>query len=1060
MFLTRISVSQPVFATMIMVAILVFGVYSYQRLPIEQLPDIDLPVVAVVASYPGASPEAVENDIVRPIENAVNTISGLDTIQSTSQAGQALVIILFDMEVNSSIAAQDVRDRLATVEGSLPENAGDPQVLRFDPGELPVMSLAVSSDVLSPRDLTALTEDVIVARLSNIAGVGRATVVGGVPRQLNVLIDPDRLNAHGVGVGQVVSALSQENQNLPAGSITEGSQVQSVQVEGRMEEAADFLDIVVARQGGQPVYLGDVATVEDGAAETTSLALLNGERALAIDIVKTQGANTVGVAEEIRRTIAELSADDLPESVHLEIVRDNAVPVEQSFHAVQNMLIEGALLAVAIVFLFLNSWRSTVITGLTLPISLIGTAIVLNVLGFTLNMMTLMALSLAVGILIDDAIVVRENIMRHLHMGKNHRQAALDGTNEIGLAVLATTLSIVAVFLPVAFMEGILGRFFLQFGVTVSVAVLISLFVAFTLDPMMSSVWYDPAANPNVKRGPIGRLVAQFDRFFTHVAGGYRGLLRWCLKHRKTTLAAAFAAFVGSFLLFPLVGVEFVPPADTGEFQVDIETPLGSSVDYTASKVRQIDATLQALPEVEGTYATINAGTTSGDHRAAIVVSMVPAEERDRTPQEMTEPVRDVLQQIPGATYQVGAAGGLGGVAAPVSITLYGDNFTVLEGAAGQLQAGLSEIEGLIDIESSLDDAQPVLGVRIDRDLASDLGVSLQQVGATLRPMLGGEEVTEWTSPAGDSYGVVVRLPEWARDEVEVLGSLPIIQSGATGSTEMVRLEQVAEITQSQAPGEITRQDLSRQVTVTANLSGVELGAVAPQLQAAVDALDLPPGYRASLGGDVEQLNETASAAGSALLLAVVFIYLVLASQFGSFLQPVAIMVSLPLALIGVMVGLLVGGSTLNMFSMIGFIMLMGLVVKNAILLVDNANQRVREGMNLYDALLEAGSTRFRPIIMTTLAMIFGMLPLALSLHEGSGQNAPMAHAVIGGLLSSTALTLVVVPVMLTYIDAFGRFTRRFLPRAPDAGHADGEAGAPAAPAPGRDTTVPAGSSR
>lgn len=1032
MFLTRISVNHPVFATMIMVAMLVFGIYSYQRLPIEQLPNIDLPVVAVVVSYPGASPEAVENDIVKPIEEAVNTISGLDTIQSTSRAGQAMVIILFDMSVNSQTAAQDVRDRLATVEAGFPTNAGDAQVLRFDPAELPVISLAVSSDSLSPRDLTALTKKVIVARLSNISGVGRATIVGGVPRQLNVLVDPDKLNAFNVGVSQVIQALNQENQNMPAGSLKQGSQVQSIQVEGRIEQANDFLDIIVGRQGGQPVYLSDVATIEDGQAEAKSLALLNGERALAIDVVKTQGANTVGVAEDVRASIANMQANELPDDVRLEIVRDNAVPVEDSFHAVQNMLIEGAVLAVLIVFLFLNSWRSTVITGLTLPISIIGAMIVLYFLGFTLNMMTLMALSLAVGILIDDAIVVRENIMRHLHMGKSHRQAALDGTNEIGLAVLATTLSIVAVFLPVAFMDGILGRFFLQFGVTVSVAVLISLFVAFTLDPMMSSVWYDPAAHPDAKRGPIGKAVAQFDRFFQWIGEGYRGLLRWCLKFRKTTLAIAVASFIGTFFLFPLVGVEFVPATDNGEFQVAIETPTGSSIEYTASKVRQIDTTLRRFPEVEGSYATINAGTTTGDNKATIVVSMVEKAERSRSPQDMTAPVRTALEQIPGVKATVGASGGLGGVAAPISIVIYGDNFTILDQLADRLIAQLEQVDGLIDIKSSLDDAQPVLGVRIERDLASDLGVSLLQIGSTLGPMLGGKEVADWTAPNGDNYTVNVRLPEWARDDIETLGSLPITQSGATGSNAMVRLDQVAQIVQSRGPGEILRKDLSRQVSVTANISGVELGSVTGALQAAVDGLDMPIGYRTSMGGDVEDLNDTAGAAGSALLLAVIFIYLVLASQFGSFLQPVAIMASLPLALIGVMLGLLIGGSTLNMFSAIGFIMLMGLVVKNAILLVDNANQHVREGWNLYEALVEAGATRFRPIIMTTLAMIFGMLPLALSLHEGSGQNAPMAHAVIGGLLSSTALTLVVVPVMLTYIDSFSHFARRFLPKAPE----------------------------
>jgi len=446
MFLTRISVAQPVFAAMVMVAIMVFGIYSFQRLPIEQLPDVDFPVVAVVVSYPGASPEAVENDLIRPIEDAVATLSGIDTVESTARAGEALIVIIFDMDIESADAAQEVNDRISTVEGSFPENAGQPRVLRFDPSELPVLSLAISSQTMAPRDLTSLTEDVIVRRLLNIQGVGRASVVGGVPRQLNILIDADRLNAFGVGVGEVTAALRQENQNLPAGSIEQGREVQSIQVEGRIEDAAEFLDVIVARRGGQPVRLSDVATVADGEEEVTSLALLDGAQALAVDVVKTQGANTVAVAEEIRAVVADLVANDLPTGVSIDIVRDNAVPVEESYKGVQNMLIEGAALATLIVFLFLNSWRSTVITGLTLPISVIGTMTALYFLGFTLNIMTLLALSLAVGLLIDDAIVVRENIMRHLHMGKSHRQAALDGTYRCGGDVAVLRAQFIRIF--------------------------------------------------------------------------------------------------------------------------------------------------------------------------------------------------------------------------------------------------------------------------------------------------------------------------------------------------------------------------------------------------------------------------------------------------------------------------------------------------------------------------------------------------------------------------------------------------------------------------------------
>lgn len=1034
MILTRISIAQPVFATMMMVAIMVIGLFSYTRLPVEQLPDVDFPVVAVVVGYPGASPEAVENDIIKPIEDAVATISGLDQTQSIAQSGQAMIIMMFDLEVNSAAAAQDVRDKVAQVAGALPENANDPVTLRFDPSALPILSLAISSETLSERDLTTLADDVIAQRMLNIQGVGSASVVGGVERQLNFLIDPDRLNAFGITVGEVVGGVASENRDLPAGTIEAGRETQSVQVEGRIQAAEDFLDIIVARRGGQPVRLGDVVALEDGQADSKSLALLDGRPALALDIIKTQGSNTVAIAQDVRAAVAELQADDQLAGVQIDIIQDNAKPVEDSFHGVQAMMIEGALLATAIVFLFLNSWRSTVITGLTLPISIIGTMGALYFLGFTLNMMTMLALSLAVGILIDDAIVVRENIMRHLHMGKGHHQAAEDGTNEIGLAVLATTLSIVAVFLPVAFMEGIIGRFFLQFGVTVSVAVLISLFVAFTLDPMMSSVWYDPSADPRTKKGPIWRLVNKFDLFFEWISSVYTAILKLSLKYRKSTLAIAFAALIGSFALVPAVGVEFMPQTDDGKFTITVETPVGSSLDYTASKLRQVDQVMKTFPEVERTYATVASGTsTTGNNTATMTVTLVDKSQRSRTPADLSLPVRDALAVIPGIEVSVSIASGMGGNQAPVQISISGNSLDVLQPRADELIRRLQTIDGLVDVKSSLELAQPILGVRVNREVASDLGVTLAQVGNALSPMLGGESVGDWTDPAGRTYDLNVRLPEAMRQNAEILGSLPIAPS--PNGEGMLRLDQLAEVVPSFGPSQINRLDGQRTIQVTANLAGKNLGEVLTEVQAAMAEIDLPPGYRISTGGEQENLAESGASAGAALLLAVIFIYLVLASQFGSFLQPVAIMFALPLSLIGVMLGLLIGGSTLNIFSMIGFIMLMGLVVKNAILLVDNANHRRAEGMNLYDALVSAGHTRFRPIIMTTLAMIFGMLPLALNLSGGSGENAPMAHAVIGGLISSTVLTLVVVPVALTYLDPFGRFVARLFPRPPEDAH-------------------------
>ncbi|MEJ2034903.1 MAG: efflux RND transporter permease subunit [Maritimibacter sp.] len=1035
MILTRISVSQPVFATMIMLAMVVIGAFSYTRIPIERFPNVDFPIVAVVASYPGAQPEAVESDVIKPIEDAVATLSGIDKIQSTARTGSSLIIIQFELDVQSSEAAQLVRDKVAQIRLMLPSSMDDPQVLRFDPAAMPIMSIGISSDTYDIGELTALTEDVIAKRLANIHGVGQATGVGGRPRQVAVDVDPDRLTALSVGVSEVSQALSGENRDIPAGEISGALSTTSVQVEGRLPSIRAFEDVIVARRGGQPIRLGDIAMVQDRLAEATSLAIIDGRNALAVDVVKTQGANTVDLAELIEKEVVAMNSEEQFKGVTNDILRNNATPVIDSFHSVQDMILEGAGLAVLIVFLFLNSWRSTVITGLTLPISLIGTMTAIYFLGFTLNVITLTSLSLAVGILIDDAIVVRENIMRHLHMGKGHKQAALDGTNEIGLAVLATTLSIVAVFLPVAFMSGIIGRFFLQFGITVSVAVLISLFVSFTLDPMLSSVWYDPAADDKTKRWFIARLVQKFDNMFTALGNAYSRLLKKALKYRKTTVMIAAAAFIGGLALFPKVGAEFLPSADTGEFQIDLSLPVGASLERTEAKIAQVEALLREdFPEVKGTYATVNSGTSAGYNNATIVALLVPKDERTRTPQELTGPVREALRSIPGARFSTGASNGMGPVAPAFQVSIYGPNLDVLERLAGQLKANLAAIPGVVDATTSLDDPQPTLGVQIDRDTASDLGVSLGLVGDTLSPMLGGQTVSQWTSPQGDNLDVVVRLPQAARSDASVLGALPIAQAGGAG---VIRLDQIAQIEPSQAAGEINREDRERAVSISANFDGATLGELNPQLQAAMDALDIPPGYRINTGGDAEQMNDVMTSGASALGLAVIFIYLVLASQFGSFLQPFAIMSSLPLSLVGVMLGLLVFGTTVNMNSIIGFIMLMGLVTKNAILLVDNANQRVREGSNLYDALVSAGRTRFRPIVMTTLAMIFGMMPLALSLHGGAGENSSMAHAVIGGLISSTLLTLVVVPVVLTYLDGFGRFVSRFLPSAPE--HEPGE---------------------
>ncbi|MGN7958240.1 efflux RND transporter permease subunit [Agrobacterium tumefaciens] len=1041
MFLTRISVTHPVFATMMMVALLVMGAFSLQRLGLDQYPNVDVPVVVVVTSYPGATPETVETEVTRPVEDALNAIGGLDEVTSTSYEGRSVVVAKFKLEVQSSAAAQEVRDKIAAIEANFPKDAKKPVISRFDPAAEPVLSVAISSTSLDVPALTTLADQRVVRQLTTVAGVGQATLVGARKRQIDVTIDETRMRALGIGINEVVNALRAGNTNSPAGSVIDPVSERTIQVQGRIEEPQALLDMVVARRGGAAIELRDVAELSEGAADAESRALYNGQTALAIDIVKVQDANTVQVATDVRKRLDALNAELAPQNVQLRIVTDSSIPIRESVGQVQTTLIEGAALAVAIVFLFLNSWRSTVITGLTLPIAIIGTLTVIDFLGFTLNTLSLLALTLSIGILVDDAIVVRENITRHLHMGKSHLRAALDGTNEIGLAVIATTATIVAVFLPVAFMDGIVGRFFYEFGVTVSAAVLISLFVAFTLDPMLSSVWYDPDAQPDAKRGPIGRLIARFDRGFEWMAGQYRRAIGWTLRHRLVTLLVTSGIFIGSLFMVPLVGTEFVPNADEGRFQVNITAPVGSSLDYTTTKVRQVEKALREFPEVEMLYSTINTGGAAGKHRAAILVGLAPLDMRSRTPLSLAEPVRKRLSAIPGIEVTI-LQNGLGGGESPVQLSILGDDRAVLEKIAAGLVEDMKKIPGLVDVTSSAKDVTSVLSVRLKPAAASDLGIARSDLATALSPLIGGEDVSKWTDTDGNTYDIVIRLPAERRSDLASLGELMIAtgRTAANGAPLMVRLDQVADIGIMPAPAEIRRIDNRREILVSANIAGRTLGDVTETLQGLTAGLDLPNGYRIRFGGDAETMQETVGHMVTALSMAVIFIYIVLASQFGSFLQPLAIMASLPLSLVGVLIGLMIAGSTINMFSLIGFIMLMGLVTKNGILLVDFANRERRRGLSLNEALENAGVIRFRPIIMTTLAMIFGMIPLGLAVGGGGAQRAPMAHAVVGGLISSTLLTLIVVPTILSYLDSIIRRFARLLPNGPDeTGHSNHE---------------------
>ncbi len=1020
MWITRVSVANPVFATMMMAALLVLGLFSYQRLPVELYPDVTFPVVVVQTLYPGASPENVEEEVTRRVEEAVNTVSGIRELRSRSYQGTSVVIAEFQLSVDPRIAAQDVRERVAALEPTFRDEIESPRVTRFNPEDQPVISLGMTSQALSLRELTTLADQVVRPRLENVAGVGQVSIVGGVEREMRVVLDPDRMVAQRVGVSEVLEALRRGNQEVPAGTIASSGRERVVQVRGRLESAQDFAALIVARRGDAAVTLGEIARVEDSRQEEESSALINGQRALSIDVVKAQGENTIGVVDGVIAAMAEL-APLLPEATRMQVVRDDSIGIRNALADVRATLIEGAALTVAIVFLFLASWRSTVITGFTLPVALIGTFLFISLLGFTLNSLTLMALSLSVGLLIDDAIVVRENIVRHAAMGKAPRLAALEGTQEIGLAVLATTLCIVAVFVPVGFMGGIIGRFFYQFGITVAVAVLISMFVSFTLDPMLSSVWHDP--------GQKGRFFQWLEKIENRLTARYETALAWALDHRKSVLGIALASFVGAFPLLAIVGTEFVPQADLSQIQVSFNTPVGSSLELTEAKARQVDEVLRRFPEVEFTYASVNAGSSRGKHNASVFVQLVERGERARGLRELSQAMRQRVSAVAGIELnRVGPPSGIGGGGKPIRVSVLGPEPGVLDRLGAQVSAAMRETPGLTDIEASNDEAQPQIAIDVNRELASDLGVSFGEVAESLRVLVAGQDVGTWRAPDGRYYDVVVRLPQAERTQPADLERVPLVVQTDQGPR-VVKVGEIARLRESSGEQQINRNSQMREVLVSANVAGPAAGDAAGALGARLRGIAAPPGYRIEQGGEAEDLAESTGYAAQALALAVIFIYLILASQFGSFIQPVAIMMSLPLALIGVALALLLAGSTLNMFSAIGFIMLMGLVTKNGILLVDFINRSRAGGLARRDAALAAGRVRLRPIAMTTLAIVFGMLPLSLGLGEGGEQRAPMGQAVIGGVLTSGLLTLLVVPVVYTYLDDLAAWLRRRIRR-------------------------------
>ena len=1001
-----------------MVALVVFGLFALWRLQTDEFPDIQQPVVLTFIPYPGASPEGVEREVLKPVEDAIKGISGVDQIFGTAGDGYAQIITLFVFEKDPQVGTQDIRDAISTIRADLPVEMKEPVLQRFDPADIPIISITMNSQTMTPAQLTRLADPDITAKLKGIPGVAQVQLVGGVKREMTIQLKPEALQAAGISVGDVVGALQAQNLAAPVGRVNGELQERTIRLQGRLEGPQDFDNLVVTERNGQIVRLGQVADAIDGTQEQRSIALFNGVEGIGIDIVKAKGYSTTDVSNKIRAQVAEIQKT-LPPGVKMDIVRDAGKRVADSVRNVEEALLEGAFLTVLVVFLFLNSWRSTVITGLALPVSVLASFIAVWAFGFTLNTMSLLGLSLAIGILIDDAIVVRENIVRHIEMGKDHVTASHEGTDEIGLAVAATTFSIVAVFVPIAFMYGVAGQWFKPFALTIASSVLVSLFVSFSLDPMLSAYWPDPQVEAHERRNPIARALDRFNAWFNRLAERYKGLIAWALDHRTAMVLIAIGSFIGALALpaVGLVGASFFGTEDQSEVIVAIETPPGSNLAYTQIKAEEAARMARAHKDIVRFTYTTTGGQTGDVNVGQVYVRLVPKKDRNIGAEDFGRQLRKEVGQIGGAQMSV-FTNTFGGDQKQIQIQLRGGTIKSMTPAAELIADQVRNVKGAVDVGLSTKGQKPELSVDINRGLAGSLGVTVAQVAQSLRPAFAGIKAGDWVDPSDETREVNVRLAPEARQRASDLEQLPIVVMGPDGRPRTLPLGQIATITQSLGPAQVSHLDSDPVVTVQANTSARPLTEVMRDINAKIAKITLPPGVRITQGGEAKDQAEVFGRIFSALGIAVMLMYLILVMQFGSFLEPLAIMASLPLSLIGVMLALMITNTTINIMSLIGVILLMGIVAKNAILLIDFAKwAREKDGVPRREALIQAGAIRLRPILMTTLALIAGMIPVALGVGEGAEFRAPLGRAVIGGVITSTLLTLVVIPTFYEILD-------------------------------------------
>ncbi|GAX92032.1 efflux RND transporter permease subunit [Effusibacillus lacus] len=1021
MKLAEFSVRKPVSIAMLIIAIVIFGVVSLPKLSVDLYPELNLPVAVVATSYPGATPTEVEKLVTKPIEEVIGTVSNVKEIRSVSIGEASQVIVQFDWGTDMDQAALDMREKVDLIEGRLPEDSNSPRVIKLDPNAMPVLTMSLSGeqDVVKLKNLA---DTIIKPRLERVEGVAAVSVTGGKDREIQVVLDPNKLNAYSLTVDQVQQALRGENISGSGGLIYEGSQLIRIQINGEYETVNQIGETPVRLPAGGTVPLKELATVRDSFKDVNQKTFVNEQPSIGIAINKATGSNSVQVADAVFKELDDIKKQ-LPKNVELNTILDTSKFVKQSINNVAKHAVIGGLLAVFILLLFLNSYRSTLVIAIVIPISVIATFSLMYFTGETINLLTLGGLTLGLGSLVDFAVVVMESIYRHRQEGKDLKLASIIGTKEVGTAVMASALAQIAVFVPIVFVEGLASQLFGPLAMTVVYSHIAALFAAITLVPMMASKL--------LKRVPTGederKLLESesrnpfvlFAKFFNRVSKGYGRLIRWALGHRKTVILSTVLLLGGSVAVSPLVGAEFIPAMDQGEFSVDIEMPNGTKLEETEKMAQRIEQIVKEIPERSAIFTTI--GSTTGPNIsqqittniASVQVKLQPKDRRDRSTNDVVEEIRKKVADIPGAKLTVKLANNAGGpMQAPLEISIRGDDEKVLKDISEIVLSEVKQVEGTRNLKTSLQDKQQEYQIFIDKQLAAKYGIGTGQVISAIRTAFDGQVVTRFRT-GDDEFDIKVMYPKDLQQEKSNLSQLLV--TSPTGSQVPVSL--LAKIEKTDVPEKINRVNQTREVSITGDISGRDLNSVSRDIEARLAGLNLPDGYFIEIGGQTKEMADAFGSLGLAIILSIVLVYMVMASQFESLFHPFVIMFSVPPTFIGVVFGLLVTGYPLSVPALIGAILLVGIVVNNAIVLIDYVNTLRRQGMERNEAILKAGPVRLRPILMTTLTTVLAIIPMAFGGGEGTEGSAPMAVVVVFGLTFSTLITLVLVPVVYTVLD-------------------------------------------